>query len=725
MIDTTIEKNSYLSAKSGAGYILNLIDLACLQLDEDYNLIYGNEKAAFLFQLELEEIMGRNVWEFFDKNACQEACLAIQNAVLQQTANTTEYFCGITETWVSLQVIPSENGVVMMFTDITEITIVKLQLLEEQRRLKLAQELGNIGYFEGSSGAESLYLSDEMYRIYGYQPQQQLLNLEMLYAFIHLEDRQLAISTFEKNLKESSPFEQSYRILNANEEVKMIHMKIEFFLDTKTGITHFYGVIQDITAHHQTTLQLKESKELIESVFDASLLGISLLRAVRDPFGKITDFKIEMMSRELEREAKRGNLIGKLYLEEFPGVKASGLLDVMLKVMDTGLPEQTEFYYDYEGFNEWFSSMFVKMDDALVVTTINISTRKFAQQEQSKNLMILQQSEELAKIGSWEYDLNSGAFSWSDGMYHLFNLSKDLIPSPEIYLQYASANYSTVAEKIVALLKAGTKGFDETIEILVDDLPKVLKIKASIQKDEKGVPIKVLGVDIDMTLQVELFKKNELLQKEIFRTILGTQQEERKRIAENLHNGLGQLLYGVKLSLSKNMINYAELSSVDHLKQLKQTDNLLADAIKESRRLSHELMPSTLEDFGLKAALDDICSQFQIAIPIRTKYIGLENKRDKFLETAIYRVVQELMMNVIKHAKATKIRLSINASHEVIHIQVIDDGIGFEEEQVLNKGIGLKAIRNKANLLNGCLAINSVLGKGTAVSVLFPNVPSQ
>ncbi|MCX2453450.1 PAS domain-containing protein [Pedobacter sp. PLR] len=724
MISISQENCVDLPKNSSAEYILNLIDVACLQLDVDHVILYGNRKAGLLFQLEIEETIGINAWEFFDKNTCCEAFNAIQKAILEKKASITEYFCGLTQIWVSLHAIPSENGVVLMFTDVTEVTIAKFQLLEEQHRLKLSQELGSIGYFEGLTGTDSLYLSDELYRIYGLLPQEKSFSLEQLFSYFYLEDRLLALHTFQNQLLKKDSFEQDYRIITAQLDTRVINMRMEFSFDKSIGGTRFYGVIQDLTAQHHTKTELKESKDLIESVFDASLLGVSLLRPVRNYSGEIIDFRIEMISRELEREAKRDDLTGKLCLAEYPGVKSSGLFDVMLQVMDTSIVQQTEYHYHYDGFNEWFSSMFAKIGDALLATTVNISSRKFAEQEQLKNLMILQQSEELAKAGSWEYDLTTEAFSWSEGMYRLFNLQKEVLPVPEIYLQYVTANYIAVAEKITQLLKTGAIGFEETIEILVDEVPRVLKVKASIHRDKNGKPLKVLGVDIDMTVQVELFKKNELLQKEVFMAILETQQAERKRIAENLHNGLGQLLYGVKLSLSQNMISHGNLLSVAHLKGLKHTDRLLADAIRESRRLSHELMPAILEDFGLKAALDDICNQFQLAILIHTVYTGLENKRDKFVEISIYRVVQELIMNVVKHAAATKINLTINANEDVIHVQVHDNGKGFDPELVGDHGIGLKAIRNKAKLLNGCLAVNSVIGKGTVISVLIPNVPS-
>lgn len=724
MISISQEKYADLSKNSSAEYILNLIDVACLQLDAAQVILYKNKKAALLFDLDYDAVVGLNVWELFDKKCSQEAFKAIQKAVLEKIMSITEYFCTRNQIWISLHAIPSENGVVLMFTEITEITNTKFQLLEEQRRLKLAQEMANIGYFEGIIGIDPLYLSDELYRIYGYLPQEQPINFELLFSYFHPEDQELAFRTFENQLHRLEPFEESYRIITSQQEIKVVRLRMEFVSDRTTGQTRFYGVIQDVTLQHHTKVELKESKELIALVFNASLVGVSLLKPIRNPSGEIIDFRIEMSSREFEKEARRGDLVGKLYLAEFPGLKASGLFDVMLNVMETSTSQQMEIYYDYDGFNEWFSNMFVKMDDALILSTMNISNRKFAEQEQLKNLMILQQSEELAKIGSWEYDLTTESFSWSEGMYRLFNFDKEVLPVPEIYLQYATEGCIPIAEKIVKLLKTGEKGFEETIEILVDDKLRVLKLRASIHRDENGKPLKVLGVDIDMTLQVELFRKNELLKKEIFRTVLETQQAERKRIAENLHNGLGQLLYGVKLNLSKNMLNHAKLSSADHLRELQGTDGLLADAIRESRRLSHELMPPILEDFGLKAALDDICNQFQLAIMIRPIYSGLENKRDKSIEVAIYRVVQELIINVVKHAEATKVILTINANEEVIHIQVHDNGKGFEHDQVLNNGIGLKAIRNKTNLLNGCLAINSVLGEGTVISVLIPNFSS-
>jgi two-component system NarL family sensor kinase len=261
---------------------------------------------------------------------------------------------------------------------------------------------------------------------------------------------------------------------------------------------------------------------------------------------------------------------------------------------------------------------------------------------------------------------------------------------------------------------------------------KVLKIKTSIYYDNKGAPLRVLGVDIDMSMEIGLVRQNEALhqersaleskqRQEIFKTILSTQQAERKRIAENLHNGLGQFLYAVKLNLSKNILDSSFLCLSEHQHALQETEEMLTDAIRESRKLSHQLMPTVLEDFGLEAALDDIKEQLQMALEIETLYTGLQYKMDKHLEIAVYRIVQELLMNVVKHAKASKAFIGIEADSSSIKISVRDNGKGFNVKQQFDTGIGLRTIRNKANLLDGSLNIHSETEKGTIISITIPN----
>lgn len=125
-----------------------------------------------------------------------------------------------------------------------------------------------------------------------------------------------------------------------------------------------------------TRRELTQTRELLQSVFDTSLIGMALHEAVRDEQGTILDFRIMIVNKELQRITGRADLVGKLYSEEFPGIKLTGLYELMLEVMESGRPGQMEYCYQHDGFDSWFSSMFVKSEDGLVATNIDITKRK-------------------------------------------------------------------------------------------------------------------------------------------------------------------------------------------------------------------------------------------------------------------------------------------------------------------------------------------------------------
>jgi len=151
------------------------------------------------------------------------------------------------------------------------------------------------------------------------------------------------------------------------------------------------------------------------------------------------------------------------------------------------------------------------------------------------------------------------------------------------------------------------------------------------------------------------------------------------------------------------------------------TNKLLSDAIVETRRISHELMPTTLEEFGLKSAIDDICQQLSDEVKFKCTVSGLHMRLEKYLELAVYRTVQELMINVVKHANATIAEVNVTLSAKDIKIAVNDNGRGMEAADGKQKsGIGLASIRSKISLLNGKMKIDSDAKKGTTVRIVIP-----
>jgi PAS domain S-box-containing protein len=202
-------------------------------------------------------------------------------------------------------------------------------------------------------------------------------------------------------------------------------------------------------------------------------------------------------------------------------------------------------------------------------------------------------------------------------------------------------------------------------------------------------------------------------QKETLNTILQTQEEERIRIAEALHNGLGQLLYATRLKLEDIRDNKAVKQKIREF---------LEDAITETRNLSFTLMPTLLKDFGLKIILEETARRFSTAaFTLECQVTGINERLPGQLETVAFRIIQELVSNVLRHSESTLARITVKKQQERLIIKVKDNGIGFDPWQVtsITGGTGLKSIQGRLELLNGTMSVASVPGKGTTITIIL------
>jgi PAS domain S-box-containing protein len=226
----------------------------------------------------------------------------------------------------------------------------------------------------------------------------------------------------------------------------------------------------------------------------------------------------------------------------------------------------------------------------------------------------------------------------------------------------------------------------------------------------------VLGIIRDVTerdrLAEESTQQRLRQQQEVLSTILSTQESERKRIAEALHNGLGQLLYATKLHL-ENQGNEPGGPA--------EAVKLLNEAIRATRTISFELTPGILEDFGLRTALEEMVKRISPNhLPVRLHLRGLSQRLSPQVEIAVYRIVQELLNNVLKHAQAKEARIHVVREKHHLEVTVEDNGQGFETESLITQplaGIGLAGVGNRVALLGGTLSLNSQPGRGTIVSI--------
>ena len=205
------------------------------------------------------------------------------------------------------------------------------------------------------------------------------------------------------------------------------------------------------------------------------------------------------------------------------------------------------------------------------------------------------------------------------------------------------------------------------------------------------------------------------------KSVLQGEETERARLANDLHDGLGGLLSGVKLKLSFMKEN--TIITSENLVHFNHALNLLDISITEMRRVAHNLMPETLMHYGLRTALNDFIKQIAPeGIPlIKYHTYGEEMRFDMKLEITVYRITQELITNAVKHAQAKQIDIQLFTENKRICVQITDNGIGFDPEQLdpSKKGNGLRNIRDRVTAFNGQFEILSQPGKGTESTIEF------
>lgn len=218
-------------------------------------------------------------------------------------------------------------------------------------------------------------------------------------------------------------------------------------------------------------------------------------------------------------------------------------------------------------------------------------------------------------------------------------------------------------------------------------------------------------------LQEEVFKQQELATK----AILEAEENERKRIAGDLHDGVGQLMSAAKMNLSA-IENEIPFANDDQRKVYEKAQNLVDESCKEVRSVSHNMMPNALLKAGLASAVREFLNQIDSrVIKVDLYSEGLNERIDANIETVLYRVIQESVNNVIKHSGANHLDISLIKDEDGISATIEDNGKGFD---TLDKnkfdGIGLKNIQTRIEYLKGTVEWNSSVGNGTLVAIHVP-----
>lgn len=325
----------------------------------------------------------------------------------------------------------------------------------------------------------------------------------------------------------------------------------------------------------------------------------------------------------------------------------------------------------------------------------------------------------------WDWELIENTVQWSHGFYTLFGvLEGELSSSFDVW---KSRLHPDDAERVIQSLNKAVRSrkannwsaeyrYRRSNGTYADVLDKGFMVR-----DAHNKVVRMVGAMQDISerkqLQEQLLEQQISKQKQMAQVAVAAQEKERAEIGKELHDNVNQLLTTTKLYLELAKSNGEMREDL-----INRSAANISEIIQEIRQLSRSLVPYSITDLGMVAAVNDLIETLQLVnvIDIRFEYAGeLEETLSPSLKVTLFRIIQEQLNNIIKHAYANSVFIQLQNRGSFVNLVVKDDGAGFEMKTV-KRGIGISNILSRANMFDGKAAIISKPGKGCKLSVQIP-----
>ncbi|UEG51235.1 PAS domain-containing protein [Ferruginibacter lapsinanis] len=372
--------------------------------------------------------------------------------------------------------------------------------------------------------------------------------------------------------------------------------------------------------------------------------------------------------------------------------------------------------------------------DSIVKDVTERRKSEAALQESYKKIvaqkLLMKTTERLARFGSWQIDIQDEIVKWSDEAFRIYGYgSTEHEPSYEFFLNHV---HPEDLEYVKATMEHAYLHLDsEKLNFRIIDRKgqtKYLYAELMIERNVDGEPIRVAGFKQDITekvmLEQSLAEERSCKQKEITAAVINAQEQERSFLGEELHDNINPVLATAKLYMDSALEN-ADI----RIDLIKSTKEFITMAMDDIRKLSKSLLPPSLGEVSLLESLTDMIENISrvndLHFIVNSEGFDESSISDK-QKLTIFRIAQEQITNILKHAKANTVIISLKQRENYLQLIIKDDGVGFNTAKKRN-GVGLQNIASRAELYNGNVTINSKLGKGCELVVNFNNqvIPSR
>lgn len=604
-----------------------------------------------------------------------------------------------------------DNTNVGIGIDITEMRKNEAEIKKSHDKLQFAQKIAKLGYWEANLKTGDLNWSDSVFELFGLDKNRFELNEENFFSLIHPDD----LEEFQKTIAESltkGELNVTFRIVKPDGSIGIFQEKGEVIYDARGNPTMFTGVVYDITNVRELQKKVEYEQERFEIV-------------ARTSNDVIWDWDLESGTSWWSNGLS--NLLGANHKTNVPNltdlVHPDDKAEVDALLSEALKSNESSWQAEYRMLHKDGTSIYV-INRAFIIRDIrgralrmigailDITLRKKAEAELKRSEEQYRLLFEQNPFPIWIYEPKSFRFvAINDAAIIKYGYSEEeflnmtiLDVRPEEDIPYVIENVNNAEGHIY---------FEEWEHITKEGKVLTVEVSAS-QINYNGKDCRLVIIN-DITEQ----RKAEGM---VISSLIEGEERERRRMARDLHDGLGQYLSAANLtfeSLFDDILFQEELQK----ERYKHGIQLIKDAMKESRNISQNLLPKAIDDFGLALAVDSLVQELRKSTDISFVYFHRipEDELPEIVQINLYRIIQESLQNAIKHSGCSKISIQLIEDDGEIICTVEDNGKGISEESIKNSvGIGMGSLKTRVNAMSGTLDVSGQSGKGTVLTVVIP-----
>lgn len=706
------------AAASRLNSVLDHMTDGFVVLDRDACYLSVNARACDLLRSTRDELIGRPVWARFPDDAERRVRAASALSMEDGQARHLEILYQPWHVWFEVDIYPSREGLSFFFRDVTERKRAERTLRDSRARHELA--LWDVGVWEWDLNRDQLYLSPEWKSQLGYADHEIADSFEDWARHLHPDDREETLRQVRAAASPPTPrerFELEYRMRHKDGSYRWILGRGVLQVDDGGAPSILRGVHLDITDRKRTDQERGEAQRRLQHIISSIRDGFVTLDRNWN-YTYVNDAAAKLLGR------RREELLGNNIWELFPELRHLPFQDACMRCVQLREPVQLDQYY--APHFRWYRNHFYPTDEGLAIFFEDFTARKRLEAQLADERERYRATFEQPAIGILHVALEGTITRANERMADLLGYERmDLVglhlarilaePGPEEILRDVQHPERGGASRLVQCRfqrRAGERFWGEMTLAFVPG-----------EGERSGYVVCMVHDISDRKRAETLLEESRQRLNTFAQQLTEAIEQERARISREIHDELGQALTRLKMDLGwlRRRLGESGQSGGPVAERVFEMGRFIDETLVSVRRLATELRPALLDNLGLAAALNaqmrQLATQGDIEV---TQHLEPDLPLTTEQATGLYRIAQEALTNIVRHAGARSVRCVLFLDNEGVTMEIQDDGCGFHLSDRPGRSLGLLGIAERARLLGGFAAVESEPGRGTLVRVHLP-----